>query len=183
MYLCHSHVRWAIYRPFISASSLFPKWVTHVGLGQFYSFYEPLYQRTKSHISHKDLSLISLLCLTGRHNCLAHWDPRCVSPPQMTDMYSPVRLWMLGLLLSLYLGGAPARRPRTADEVSEAEIQRLLHGVMEQLGIARPRVEYPAHQATNIVGPQSIQGILLDAFHVSAQKRKTHLQLKLRCRF
>uniref|UniRef100_A0A3Q4BK10 Neuroendocrine protein 7B2 n=1 Tax=Mola mola TaxID=94237 RepID=A0A3Q4BK10_MOLML len=53
---------------------------------------------------------------------------------------------------------ANSRRPRTADEVSEAEIQRLLHGVMEQLGIARPRVEYPAHQATNIVGPQSIQG-------------------------
>ena len=46
-----------------------------------------------------------------------------------------------------------------ATQVSEAEIQRLLHGVMEQLGIARPRVEYPAHQATNIVGPQSIQGI------------------------
>uniref|UniRef100_A0A673MX40 Neuroendocrine protein 7B2 n=1 Tax=Sinocyclocheilus rhinocerous TaxID=307959 RepID=A0A673MX40_9TELE len=48
--------------------------------------------------------------------------------------------------------------PRTVDQVSEADIQRLLHGVMEQLGIARPRVEYPAHQATNIVGPLSIQG-------------------------
>uniref|UniRef100_A0A8C7FUH4 Neuroendocrine protein 7B2 n=1 Tax=Oncorhynchus kisutch TaxID=8019 RepID=A0A8C7FUH4_ONCKI len=55
-------------------------------------------------------------------------------------------------------GLASARSPRTADQVSEADIQRLLHGVMEQLGIARPRVEYPAHQATNIVGPQSIQG-------------------------
>ncbi|GCB80333.1 neuroendocrine protein 7B2-like [Scyliorhinus torazame] len=43
-------------------------------------------------------------------------------------------------------------------KVSEADIQRLLHGVMEQLGIARPRVEYPAHQATNLVGPQSIEG-------------------------
>uniref|UniRef100_A0A672RG63 Neuroendocrine protein 7B2 n=1 Tax=Sinocyclocheilus grahami TaxID=75366 RepID=A0A672RG63_SINGR len=50
------------------------------------------------------------------------------------------------------------RSPRTVDPVSEADIQRLLHGVMEQLGIARPRVEYPAHQATNIVGPLSIQG-------------------------
>lgn len=44
--------------------------------------------------------------------------------------------------------------------MSEDDVQRLLHGVMEQLGIARPRVEYPAHQATNIVGPQSIQGRL-----------------------
>lgn len=69
-----------------------------------------------------------------------------------------MRLWFLGLLLCVQLGRAPARSPRTADQVSEADIQRLLHGVMEQLGIARPRVEYPAHQATNIVGPQSIQG-------------------------
>ncbi|XP_072479930.1 neuroendocrine protein 7B2-like isoform X6 [Notamacropus eugenii] len=29
---------------------------------------------------------------------------------------------------------------------------------MEQLGIARPRVEYAAHQAMNLVGPQSIEG-------------------------
>lgn len=78
----------------------------------------------------------------------------------MTEMGSAVRLWLLGLLLCLQLGRAPARSPRTADQVSEADIQRLLHGVMEQLGIARPRVEYPAHQATNIVGPQSIQGML-----------------------
>lgn len=48
---------------------------------------------------------------------------------------------------------------RTPDRVSETDIQRLLHGVMEQLGIARPRVEYPAHQAMNLVGPQSIEGI------------------------
>uniref|UniRef100_A0A667ZFP1 Neuroendocrine protein 7B2 n=1 Tax=Myripristis murdjan TaxID=586833 RepID=A0A667ZFP1_9TELE len=67
-------------------------------------------------------------------------------------------LSLLGVLLCVQVGRAPARSPRTADQVSEADIQRLLHGVMEQLGIARPRVEYPAHQATNIVGPQSIQG-------------------------
>lgn len=82
----------------------------------------------------------------------------CFSYGQMTDMGSAVRLSLFGLLLWLQLGTAPARSPRTADQVSEADIQRLLHGVMEQLGIARPRVEYPAHQATNIVGPQSIQG-------------------------
>ncbi|XP_075893875.1 neuroendocrine protein 7B2 isoform X2 [Nelusetta ayraudi] len=75
-----------------------------------------------------------------------------------TDMGSAARLSLLGLLLCTQLGRAPARSLRTADQVSEADIQRLLHGVMEQLGIARPRVEYPAHQATNIVGPQSIQG-------------------------
>lgn len=75
-------------------------------------------------------------------------------------MRSPVQVALLGLLLGLQVGGAPARSPRTEDQVSEADIQRLLHGVMEQLGIARPRVEYPAHQATNIVGPQSIQGEL-----------------------
>lgn len=78
----------------------------------------------------------------------------------MTEMGSAVRLALLGLLLFLQVGRAPARSPRKADQVSEADIQRLLHGVMEQLGIARPRVEYPAHQATNIVGPQSIQGTL-----------------------
>lgn len=61
------------------------------------------------------------------------------------------------------------RSPRTVDQVSEADIQRLLHGVMEQLGIARPRVEYPAHQATNIVGPLSIQG---KSFSVVAQVLK-----------
>ncbi|KAJ8341456.1 hypothetical protein SKAU_G00337470 [Synaphobranchus kaupii] len=47
---------------------------------------------------------------------------------------------------------------RAVDKISEADIQRLLHGVMEQLGIARPRVEYTAQQATNVAGPQSIQG-------------------------
>lgn len=79
---------------------------------------------------------------------------------QMAEMSSAVRLSVLGLLLCLQLDRAAARSPRTVDQVSEADIQRLLHGVMEQLGIARPRVEYPAHQATNIVGPQSIQGEL-----------------------
>lgn len=82
----------------------------------------------------------------------------------MTEMCSAVRLSVLGLLLCLQLGRTSARSPRTTDQVSEADIQRLLHGVMEQLGIARPRVEYPAHQATNIVGPQSIQGRLCWVF-------------------
>ncbi|KAK6297765.1 hypothetical protein J4Q44_G00323480 [Coregonus suidteri] len=76
------------------------------------------------------------------------------------EMGSAMRLSRTVLLIILVCiaGLASARSPRTADQVSEADIQRLLHGVMEQLGIARPRVEYPAHQATNIVGPQSIQG-------------------------
>ena len=74
----------------------------------------------------------------------------------------PVVRWLslIGILAyALVVDMASGRSPRMATQVSEAEIQRLLHGVMEQLGIARPRVEYPAHQATNIVGPQSIQGI------------------------
>lgn len=89
----------------------------------------------------------------------AHHNKQAVFlPAQTKDMGSAVRLSLLGLLLCTQLDTAPARSPRTTDQVSEADIQRLLHGVMEQLGIARPRVEYPAHQATNIVGPQSIQG-------------------------
>lgn len=66
----------------------------------------------------------------------------------------------LALYLSLLgmLAVVAGHSARATDQVSEADIQRLLHGVMEQLGIARPRVEYPAHQATNVVGPQSIQG-------------------------
>lgn len=66
-----------------------------------------------------------------------------------------------GLLFWLAFEWTPAfaYSPRTPDRVSETDIQRLLHGVMEQLGIARPRVEYPAHQAMNLVGPQSIEGI------------------------
>ncbi|XP_061563508.1 neuroendocrine protein 7B2 [Cololabis saira] len=77
--------------------------------------------------------------------------------PAMRDMgWSAVSV--LSLLLWTQLGAAAARSMRTADPLAEADIQRLLHGVMEQLGIARPRVEYPAHQAINIVGPQSIQG-------------------------
>ncbi|NXF97719.1 7B2 protein, partial [Eubucco bourcierii] len=61
-------------------------------------------------------------------------------------------------LLACGLASAFSHSPRSPDRVSEADIQRLLHGVMEQLGIARPRVEYPAHQAMNVVGPQSIEG-------------------------
>ncbi|KAI2573362.1 SCG5 isoform 4 [Pan troglodytes] len=71
-----------------------------------------------------------------------------------------VSTMLSGLLFWLASGWTPAfaYSPRTPDRVSEADIQRLLHGVMEQLGIARPRVEYPAHQAMNLVGPQSIEG-------------------------
>ncbi|XP_021097540.1 neuroendocrine protein 7B2 isoform X2 [Heterocephalus glaber] len=71
-----------------------------------------------------------------------------------------VSTMLSGLLFWLALGWTPtfAYSPRTPDRVSETDIQRLLHGVMEQLGIARPRVEYPAHQAMNLVGPQSIEG-------------------------
>uniref|UniRef100_A0A8D0HS15 Neuroendocrine protein 7B2 n=1 Tax=Sphenodon punctatus TaxID=8508 RepID=A0A8D0HS15_SPHPU len=61
-------------------------------------------------------------------------------------------------LLAFGLAMTSSHNPRAPDRVSEADIQRLLHGVMEQLGIARPRVEYPAHQAMNLVGPQSIEG-------------------------
>lgn len=117
-----------------------------------------------------------VMCLTGTCSYICSWLHACLctqirvvtvfSPPQMTEMGSAVRLALLGLLLFLQIGRAPARSPRKADQVSEADIQRLLHGVMEQLGIARPRVEYPAHQATNIVGPQSIQGTLGAVFGV-----------------
>ncbi|KAH0505792.1 Rho GTPase-activating protein 11A [Microtus ochrogaster] len=71
-----------------------------------------------------------------------------------------VSVLLCGLLFWLMCNWNPALAysPRTPDRVSETDIQRLLHGVMEQLGIARPRVEYPAHQATNLVGPQSIEG-------------------------
>lgn len=67
-------------------------------------------------------------------------------------------LFGLGFWLTFGCLPASAYSPRTPDRVSETDIQRLLHGVMEQLGIARPRVEYPAHQALNVVGPQSIEG-------------------------
>nr|KAF6393628.1 secretogranin V [Pipistrellus kuhlii] len=64
-----------------------------------------------------------------------------------------------GLMFWLTFGwtSTSAYSPRSSDRVSETDMQRLLHGVMEQLGIARPRVEYPAHQAMNLVGPQSIE--------------------------
>ncbi|XP_075469367.1 neuroendocrine protein 7B2 isoform X2 [Ascaphus truei] len=64
----------------------------------------------------------------------------------------------MAFLVACGLTLSSSHSPRTPDRVSEADIQRLLHGVMEQLGIARPRVEYPAHQAMNLVGPQSIEG-------------------------
>lgn len=72
-----------------------------------------------------------------------------------------VSTMLSGLVFWLTFGWTPtsAYSPRSPDRVSETDIQRLLHGVMEQLGIARPRVEYPAHQAMNLVGPQSIEGI------------------------
>lgn len=76
------------------------------------------------------------------------------SAPKMTHTV------LLSVIISS-MAVVSGRSPRTVDQVSEADIQRLLHGVMEQLGIARPRVEYPAHQATNIVGPLSIQGKFL----------------------
>lgn len=101
---------------------------------------------------------LCLLAITRPTIICAPQQPAVFIPAQTTDMGSAARLSLLGLLLCTQLGRAPARSLRTADQVSEADIQRLLHGVMEQLGIARPRVEYPAHQATNIVGPQSIQG-------------------------
>lgn len=75
----------------------------------------------------------------------------------MASSARPVHTAVLGALLccAAFTSG---RGTRAVDQVSEADLQRLLHGIIEELGIARPRVEYPAHQATNIVGPQSIQG-------------------------
>lgn len=67
-------------------------------------------------------------------------------------------LCSLSLLLACSLALTFSHSARSPDRVSEADIQRLLHGVMEQLGIARPRVEYPAHQAMNLIGPQNIEG-------------------------
>nr|KAF6388744.1 secretogranin V [Myotis myotis] len=71
-----------------------------------------------------------------------------------------VSTMLSGLMFWLTFGwtSTSAYSSRTPDRVSETDMQRLLHGVMEQLGIARPRVEYPAHQAMNLVGPQSIEG-------------------------
>ncbi|XP_032093172.1 neuroendocrine protein 7B2 [Thamnophis elegans] len=67
-------------------------------------------------------------------------------------------LCSLSLLLACSMALTFSHSARSPDRVSEADIQRLLHGVMEQLGIARPRVEYPAHQAMNLIGPQNIEG-------------------------
>ncbi|XP_040416399.1 rho GTPase-activating protein 11A isoform X6 [Cygnus olor] len=77
---------------------------------------------------------------------------------QVATRMTPAMLCNVVFLLAFGWASAFNHSPRTPDRVSEADIQRLLHGVMEQLGIARPRVEYPAHQAMNLVGPQSIEG-------------------------
>ncbi|XP_077675062.1 neuroendocrine protein 7B2-like isoform X3 [Eretmochelys imbricata] len=76
----------------------------------------------------------------------------------MATRMTTMLLYNIVFLLAFGFALASSHSPRTPDRVSEADIQRLLHGVMEQLGIARPRVEYPAHQAMNLVGPQSIEG-------------------------
>ncbi|XP_029456062.1 neuroendocrine protein 7B2 [Rhinatrema bivittatum] len=76
----------------------------------------------------------------------------------MVTKITTVFLSNVVFLLMLGLDLASSHIPRTADRVAETDIQHLLHGIMEQLGIAKPRVEYPAHQAMNLVGPQSIQG-------------------------
>ncbi|XP_072478973.1 neuroendocrine protein 7B2 isoform X4 [Notamacropus eugenii] len=93
----------------------------------------------------EDLSSNSHLCYASLGGTIDSMMLRAV-------LYNMVFWLALGWTLS------SAHSPRTPDRVSEADIQRLLHGVMEQLGIARPRVEYPAHQAMNLVGPQSIEG-------------------------
>ncbi|XP_005009832.3 neuroendocrine protein 7B2 isoform X3 [Anas platyrhynchos] len=77
---------------------------------------------------------------------------------QAATRMTPIMLCNVMFMLAFGWASAFSHSPRTPDRVSEADIQRLLHGVMEQLGIARPRVEYPAHQAMNLVGPQSIEG-------------------------
>lgn len=59
-------------------------------------------------------------------------------------------VWALLLGMAALVCGRSAR--------GDADIERLLHGVMEQLGIARPREEFTAHQAANVAGPLSIQG-------------------------
>ncbi|XP_077175212.1 rho GTPase-activating protein 11A [Paroedura picta] len=84
---------------------------------------------------------------------LRRWAVAIHTDSMATTLFSSVFL-LLAFRLALIFG----HNPRTPDRVSEADIQRLLHGVMEQLGIARPRVEYPAHQAMNLVGPQNIEG-------------------------
>ncbi|KAJ8780558.1 hypothetical protein J1605_011473 [Eschrichtius robustus] len=84
----------------------------------------------------------------------------CPASMWLTMVARMVSTMLSGLVFWLTFGWTPtaAYSPRTPDRVSETDIQRLLLGVMEQLGIARPRVEYPAHQAMNLVGPQSIEG-------------------------
>ncbi|XP_051000299.1 rho GTPase-activating protein 11A isoform X4 [Acomys russatus] len=109
-------------------------------------------------------SSLSPITVSGNH--LTNTDARRSKRIASKRVY---RLKMTSRMVSVMLAGllfwlvfewnpASAYSPRTPDRVSETDIQRLLHGVMEQLGIARPRVEYPAHQAMNLVGPQSIEG-------------------------
>ncbi|GAA6065070.1 neuroendocrine protein 7B2 [Tachysurus ichikawai] len=62
---------------------------------------------------------------------------------------------MGSVVLALVLSMAALVCGRSAR--ADADIERLLHGVMEQLGIARPREEFTAHQAANVAGPLSIQ--------------------------
>ncbi|KAG9336522.1 hypothetical protein JZ751_002869, partial [Albula glossodonta] len=73
-------------------------------------------------------------------------------------LFTSWQLYRAVLCALLCAALACGRSTSSADQISETDIQRLLHGIVEQLGVARPRVEYTAHQATNIVGPQNIQG-------------------------
>uniref|UniRef100_UPI00358DE6CE neuroendocrine protein 7B2 n=1 Tax=Myxine glutinosa TaxID=7769 RepID=UPI00358DE6CE len=45
----------------------------------------------------------------------------------------------------------------SAHETNEG-LRHFLFSLMEEMGIARPRVEFAAHQAGNVFGPQHIQG-------------------------
>ncbi|XP_065610425.1 neuroendocrine protein 7B2 isoform X2 [Cyrtonyx montezumae] len=98
-------------------------------------------------------------CCRQRREVLPSASSRADFPGlQLATRMASTLLCTTTFLLVFGLASAYSHSARTPDRVSEADIQRLLHGVMEQLGIARPRVEYPAHQAMNLVGPQSIEG-------------------------
>uniref|UniRef100_A0A8C4NJG0 Neuroendocrine protein 7B2 n=1 Tax=Eptatretus burgeri TaxID=7764 RepID=A0A8C4NJG0_EPTBU len=74
---------------------------------------------------------------------------------------------LCSLLVSLVLMGSACTsplllrtdtaRPDWADEKNEG-LRRFLFSLMEEMGIAQPRVEFAAHQAGNVLGPQHIQG-------------------------
>uniref|UniRef100_A0A8C2TYL9 Neuroendocrine protein 7B2 n=2 Tax=Coturnix japonica TaxID=93934 RepID=A0A8C2TYL9_COTJA len=108
--------------------------------------------------------LLCFVFLKGRSSLLFPSGPQRPSSDsrswrlQLAARMASTMLRTTTFLLLFGLASAYSHSARTPDRVSEADIQRLLHGVMEQLGIARPRVEYPAHQAMNLVGPQSIEG-------------------------